>query len=177
MNKLLIAYGLASLSPVERGGNFSRARSDPRSLILELHAEQEDIRSQRRVVQERLSMRSRQMSETAQESHDNDMKSVYAWLVSAAVVLIFGLLFSPLTAGSCGAFGRISFSSLLLIVGIVLAVRSWSEYNHVQRDRKNHSGRIEQYTKECEQLNEQLYKLNLREAELEESIRSAQKYV
>lgn len=177
MNRILIAYRLAALDPVGGGGNFNRARSDPRALILELHAEQEEIRSQRRVVQERLSMRNRQVADCNQEGPNADMKSVYSWLTGAAVVLIFGLLFSPLTASSCGAFGRISVSSVLIIIGIVLAVRSWGEYNHVQRNRKNHTGRVQQYTKECEQLNEQLHKLNLREAELEESIRSAQRYM
>ena len=165
MKRALITYNLpASLracAPVGSGGNFNRARNDPQSLILELHAEQEEIRSQRRVVQERLTMRTRQMNDCKTEDPRKGMKEVYGWLTGAAVALIFGLLFSAGAMSACGGFGRYGVSSLLFLVGVVLGLRAWGEYGHVDRDRKNHTNRIEEYSKECEQLNEQLYKLNL----------------
>ena len=177
MKRDMIAYVWKWLSPFESGGNFKRARNDATSLIMELHAELEEIRSRKRVIQERLSMYSRQIADCSQENPKTAGKSVYAWLTGAAVALIFGLLFSVSGISLCGSCGRMGLSTFLLIIGVILAVRAWGEYNHESRDRKNHSGRLEQYQKDCEQLNEQLYKLNLREAEIESSIQSAKRFM
>jgi|GEM_PF-1547301 len=177
MSKRMIAYNFAFLSPFEGGGDFSHAKVNAHALIVELHAEQEDIRSRRRVLQERIAMRTRQIADCSKEGPVNMSKTVYGWLTGAAVALIFGLLFSAGAVAACGVFGRFGVSTLLLIVGVILALRAWGEYRDVSRDRRNHINRVDEYTKECEQLNQQLYKLNLREAELEESIKSAQRYI
>lgn len=178
MKRVMIAYKGRYLSPFESGGNFKRARNDATSLVMELHAEREEIRSKKRVIQERLIMYSRQIADCSRESTQKTAgKSVYAWLTGAAVSLIFGLLFSVSGISLCGSCGRMGLSTFLLIIGVILAVRAWSEYIHESRDRNNHAGRLEQYQKDVEQLNEQLYKLNLREAEIESSIQSARRFM
>lgn len=166
------------MSPFESGGNFGRARNNAGSLIMELHAEREEVRSKKRVVEERLTMYSRQIADCSQGGKPKTAgKSVYAWLSGAAVSLIFGLLFSVSGISLCGSCGRMGLSTFLLIIGVILAVRAWSEYIHEDRDRKNNAGRLEHYQKEVQHLNEQLYKLNLREAEIEASIQSAQRFM
>lgn len=177
MKRNTIAYKAVWMSPFESGGNFKRARNDATSLIMELHAEQEEVRSRKRMIQERLSMYNRQIADCSRESPKTAGKSVYAWLTGAAVSLIFGLLFSVSGISLCGSCGRMGLSTFLLLIGVILAVRAWSEYIHESNDRKNHSGRLEQYQKECAQLNEQLCKLNLREAEIESSIQSARRFM
>lgn len=177
MLKNIIAYRMASCSPFETGGDFRYGATNPRALIIELHAEQEDVRTRRLLLQERINMRQRQISDCSKEKPADMAKSVYGWLTGAAVALIFGLLFSVGTIMACGVFGRFGVSTLLLIVGVVLALRAWGEYRDIERDRKNHVNRMAEYNKECEQLNQELYKLNLREAELEESIKAAQRYM
>ncbi len=177
MKRDIITYNGVCLSPFQAGGDFRRARNNSTSLIMELHAEKEEIRSRKRVIQERMAMNSRQIAECSRENPKTGSKSVYAWLTSSAVALIFGLLFSVSGIRLCGSCGRVGFSTLLLLIGVILAVRAWSEYIHETRDRKNHSGRLEQYQKDAEQLNEQLYKLNLREAEIDASIESARRFM
>jgi len=175
--KNIIGCSKAVYSPFETGGDFRYAATDPRALIVELHAEQEDVRTRRRLLQERINMRQRQIADCSQEQSNSLAKSVCGWLTGAAVALIFGLLFSVGTIAACGVFGRFGVSTLLLVVGVVLALRAWGEYRDLERDRRNYINRMAEYTKECEQLNQQLYKLNLREAELEESIKSAHRYM
>ncbi len=177
LNAKAIAYRNVFFAPFEGGGDFRNGINNPQALLMELHAEQEDIRTRRRMLQERINMRQRQIADCTREGSGALDKSVYGWLFGAAVALVFGLLFSVGTVVACGAFGRFGVSSLLLIVGVVLALRAWGEYRDVERDRKNHRGRMEEYTRETEELNRQLYKLNLREAELSESIKAAQRYI
>ena len=173
----MIAYKQVCMSPFETGGNFKRVHRDATTLVMELHAEQEEIRSRRRVIQERLSMYNRQIAECSQERPGAGSKSVYAWLTGSAVSLIFGLLFSMSGISLCGSCGRMGLSTFLLLIGVILALRAWGEYAHESKDMKNHSARIEQYKKECDQLNEQLYRINLREAEIESSIESAKRFM
>jgi len=60
---------------------------------------------------------------------------------------------------------------------VILAVRAWSEYMHENNDKKNQTGRLAHYRKQCEHLNEEISKLNLREAEIEATIRSANRFM
>lgn len=165
------------LAPFESGGNFDRARNDPRTLLMELRAELEEVRSRRRQLQERLKMSQKQISDCTQSGIAASEKSVYGLLVGAAVALIFGLLFSAGAMVTCGACGQFGLSGLLIIVAVILALRAWGEYRDCKRMKKNKSCRIEQYSEECRQYSEQIYKLNLREAELDECIRAAQRYM
>ncbi len=175
--KNVISCNQMMYSPFEAGGDFRYAATDARALIVELHAEQEDVRTRRRLLQERINMRQRQISDCDQGQPNSLAKSVCGWLTGAAVALIFGLLFSAGAIAACGVFGRFGVSTLLLVVGVVLALRAWGEYRDLERDRRNYVNRMAEYNKECEQLNQELYKLNLREAELEESIKAAHRYM
>ena len=177
MNFSRIKGGMVFFSPFESGGNFQRAKIDPRALLAELRAEREEVRIRRRQVEEMISMSSKQAADCDSETFEDRKKSVIKWLTSAAVVFIFGLLFSTGAVVTCGACGTFGLSGLLILIGLILAFRALSEYGDLQKLSKIRSRRKEKYSKEAEQYNEQLYKLNLREAELDESIASAQKYL
>jgi len=177
MKRDMIAYKMICMSPFESGGDFARARRGDSSLLMELHAEQEEIRSKRRVMQERLTMYTRQLADCSREQPKVGSKSVQAWLIGAAVAMIFGLLFSVSGISLCGSCGRLGLSAFLLLIGVILAVRAWSEYMHENNDKKNQTGRLAHYRKQCEHLNEEISKLNLREAEIEATIRSANRFM
>ncbi len=177
VNSMMCLTGSAVLSPFEHGGNFERAKIDPRALLAELRAEQEEVRIRRRQIQEMISMSSKQIEDCSSESSDDRKKSVIGWLTGAAVVFIFGLLFSAGAMATCGACGSFGVSGMLILIGIILSLRALGEYNDLKKLNKSKSMRMERYSKEFDQYNEKLYNLNLREAELEESIRSAQKYL
>lgn len=164
-----------TLFPFEGGGDFRRARGDPYALLAELRAEREEIRSRKRQVQEMISMRSRQIEQCIEEETPDKHNSFYGWLTGAAAAFIFGLLFSSgVMCGSCGRFG---LSGFCILIGVILCFRALSEYRYLANKKKNKTSDLDKYVKECEKYNAQLYRLNLREAELDESIRSAQKYL
>jgi len=177
MSGNLFSYSCRYLSPFSSGGDFRRARTDSGALLVELQAEREEIRSKRRVLQERIAMYSRQIADCSEGTSSAGSKSVYGWLTGAAVVLIFGLLFSVSGISLCGSCGRLGLSTFLILISLILAFRAWSEFRDDKRDKKNHVNRLAQYQKDCEQLKEQLYKLNLREAELDASIESARRFM
>ncbi len=177
MTKLLMNMCSAVCAPFETGGNFGRVSMDPKTLLAELRAELEEVRTRRRQVQEMLSLSSKQIQECGSESDSERKKGVIKWLTGAAVTFIFGLLFSAGAVASCGACGTFGISGLLILIGVILAFRALSEYGDFKKMGRNRLTRLERYNREHDKYNEQLYKLNLREAELEESIRSAQKYM
>ena len=98
-------------------------------------------------------------------------------MTGAAVAFIFGLLFSTGVMVVCGSCGSVGLSGICIVIAVILCIRGLSEYRYLLGQKKSKSSDMDKYIKECEKYNDQLYRLNLREAELDESIRSAQKYL
>ena len=107
---------------------------------------------------------------------ERQRKEVIAWFTGAAVVLIFGLLFSTGAMVMCGACGSVGVSVFLLGIAAILVCRALGELRDLNRTKKSCSIYHQRYNKELEEHNAELYKLNLREAELDESIKAAQRF-
>lgn len=154
------------------GGDFSRAQKDPRVLLSELHAEQEYVRNRQRQCRNEIKICESRIEELTHSEDKPPRDRSVPWLVSAAALLCFSLVLSISPSKSCFNSGLRYF---LLIAAAVLFFRWLAEKRHVVKSRSGVTDRLVLCQKERDDLQSELYELNLRIAELDKSIQAVQR--
>lgn len=171
VNLKAISYNAVLFSPFEHGDSTHHAQMDVRMLLAQLHAEQEDVRSQQRLCRRQLEMVQSKLKECG-EGKTSDTKKAVPWLAAAVGLLVLSLLCGLSGAQSCSGRG---WSGFFLVAAGILVVRWLAERWHIIRNTMRVNERSGDYRRQIEELEIRRSELNLRERELEDSIRAAER--
>lgn len=164
-----IYYNMTLLSPRVNGGSNS-AYTDPRLLLLDLQSELREVRSRRDQAQQSLDSRRKAASNESKITNDPRSLSVFTWVVVAAGVLALALLFYMGVVEVCGSCGRVAITPMLVVLGIIFAVRGIDEYTGVRRDLRSERNRRQEHENDCRRLIDEISECNRREVEIKDSI-------